>query len=235
MKPMVMLVVAGVVALFPGTAWAADELGLSKDGVTFSPTLTQPLFDPNFIWVPGCTETASFWVRNQSPDHATLDVAIIGGDVVDSLIQTGDLAITVAAADGSGSTTTTTGRHILIASRPVAPGRTERINVTVAFDPASNNVSQEAAYNFRFEVRLTHEDASEGGGKDDSDSDDSDDNSNDSDNGDDSDNSGAGDDRTGSLPGTGGPVWWLLPAGLLGVGVGRMAVVVTRRKEAPVG
>lgn len=162
MKSMVLLVVACVVALVPVPAWATDELGLSPDGVAFSSTLSTPLFDPSFLWIPGDTEMASFWVRNQSPDHATLDVAILGSNV-DSLMQTGDLAVTVEAADGSGSTTTTTGRQTLIASRPVAPGQTERINVTVALDPASKNHSQVKALDLRFEVRLTHDDASDGG------------------------------------------------------------------------
>jgi hypothetical protein len=223
MKIMVPFVVACLCAFQAAPAAAANELGLSVDGTTWTDNLTTPLFPASFIWVPGCTESSAFWVRNQSSDKATLDVAILGS-TVDSLMQTGDLAVTVRAADGSGSTTTTTGRHELIVSRRVNAGQTERIEVTVAFDPASTNQSQEKAVDLRFEVRLTQGSGPHGGGgpghgnghgghhehsKDD----------------------GHRRDPNGLLPGTGGPAWWLLPAGLLGVSTGWLTVAASRRRE----
>lgn len=206
--------IAAAVLLTASPAVAAGEIGLSSDGVSWGSTLSQPLFDPGFRWVPGDRETASFWVRNESGDSALLDVAILGSSV-DSLMETGDLSVTVAAEGGNGTSTTKPGRHELLSSRAVEPGQTERIDVTVAIDPAATNESQVKALDLRFEVRLTQDDEIS------EESDDSDDDD--------------GDDRNGFLPGTGGSAPWLLPAGLLGVAVGLVAVAVTRRKEAADG
>ncbi|MFL6090586.1 MAG: hypothetical protein ACJ71Z_10650 [Aeromicrobium sp.] len=220
MKFMVPLFVVCALGLLPSAAWAANELGLSSDGSHWAPKLNTPLFDANFRWVPGDTETASFWVRNQSGDKATLDVAVLGNGI-DSLMGTGDLAVTVKAANGSGTTTASVGRQELIASRVEQPGQVERIDVTVAFDRASPNQSQLKAFDLQFEVRLTQGSAS-GGGRDS-------DNSDDSDKSDDSDQQKV---RDGMLPGTGGPVWWLLPTGMLGVAAGWLTVASSWRKEA---
>lgn len=209
--------VSTAIVLTATPAVAADEIGLSSDGVAWSSSLSQPLFDPAFRWVPGDSETASFWVRNQSDDDALLDIAILGTSV-DSLMETGDLSVTVAAAGGGGGSTTTTGRHELLSSRAVRPGQTERIDVTVAIDPDATNQSQVKALDLQFEVRLTQDDGTSGGpdGGDDADHGDGDDD---------------GDDRNGFLPGTGGSAPWLMPAGLLGIVVGLLAVAVTRRRD----
>jgi len=204
---------AAVILLTATPAVAADEIGLSADGVSWGSTLAQPLFDPAVRWVPGDRETVSFWVRNQSDDNALLDVAILGSSI-DTLMETGDLSVTVAAASGGGSSTTTTGRHELLTSRAVRPGQTERIDVTVALDPASTNESQVTALDLRFEVRLTQASTVPDDSADDSD---------------DSDDSGDDRDRNGILPGTGGPSGWPLSAGLLGLGVGWLLVAASRR------
>ncbi len=205
--------IAAVILLTATPAVAADEIGLSTDGVSWESTLSQPLFDPAVRWVPGDRKTASFWVRNESADSALLDVAILGSSI-DSLMETGDLSVTVAAASGGGSSTTMTGRHELLSSRAVRPGQTDRIDVTAALDSASTNESQVKALDLRFEVRLTQDaGASDNSDESDDDSDDSDDDS----------------DRNGILPGTGGPVGWPLSAGLLGLCVGLLLFATARR------
>ena len=206
-------IAAAAILLTAAPALAADEIGLSSDGVSWGSGLSQPLFDAAFRWVPGDRETASFWVRNESDDSALLDIAILGSSI-DSLMETGDLSVTVATATGGGRTTTTTGTHELISSRTVRPGEIERIDVTVALDSAATNESQVKALDLRFEVRLTQDAA----GSDDSDDD-----------GDDSDDSGDDRDSNGILPGTGGPMGWPLSAGLLGLWVGWLLVAMSRR------
>ena len=205
------------ILLIATPAVAADEIGLSTDGASWGSTLSQPLFDPGFRWVPGDRESASFWVRNQSDASALLDIAILGSSI-DSLMETGDLSVTVAAASGGGGSTTRTGRHELLSSRAVQPGQTERIDVTVAIDPAATNQSQVKSLELQFEVRLTQDSPTPEDPAD-------------------NDNNGDGDsrDRNGFLPGTGGSAPWLLPAGLIGVALGLLAVAVTRRKEASDG
>ena len=101
------IVIVAAILLAAAPAIAADEVGLSSDGVSWGSALSEPLFDPAFRWVPGDRETASFWVRNESSDAALLDVAILGSSV-DALMETGDLSVTVAVAGGGGPTTTTT-------------------------------------------------------------------------------------------------------------------------------
>jgi hypothetical protein len=182
--------------LTPSAAVAAGELGLSSDGVSWAPNLPEPLFDPAFRWVPGDRETASFWVRNQSDGPAVLDVTMLGS-AIDSLIRTGDLTVRVVAESGAAGSTSTTGRHTLVQSVPVAKGQSERIDVTVDFDRASTNVSEVKNLNLSFDVQLTEDIAAGNGGTDDSD-DDSDDRDS---------------DRDGGLPGTGGTWWWMLPLG----------------------
>jgi hypothetical protein len=209
---------AALILLTATPAVAADEIGLSSDGFSWGSTLPQPLFDPAFRWVPGDRETASFWVRNQSGDGALLDVAILGSSV-DSLMETGDLSVAVSAASGGRGSTTTTGRHKLLSSRLIRPGQTERIDVTVAIDPASTNQSQVKALDLRFEVRLTQDTGTSEEPEDDGG------------------HAGDGDDRdrNGFLPGTGGSAPWLLPAGILGVGAGLLAVAASRRTRTSGG
>ena len=208
--------IAAVILLTATPAVAADEIGLSIDGVSWGSTLPRPLFDPAFRWVPGDNKTAAFWVRNESDDSAVLDIAVLGSSI-DSLMETGDLTVTVAAAGGGGGSTTRPGRQELLSSRTVQPGHTERIDVTVALDPASTNESQVTALDLRFEVRLTQG----SGGSDDSDAD--------SDDGDDGDDSGDDRDRNGILPGAGGPAGWPLSAGLFGFGAGWLLIAASRR------
>lgn len=71
-----------VVALVAAPATAADEVGLSLDGASWSSTLVAPLFDPAVRWVPGDTDDASFFVRNQGPSdgEVTVDVSAVDSD-----------------------------------------------------------------------------------------------------------------------------------------------------------
>jgi len=198
--------------LMPGAAAAGGELGLSADGETWGRNLPSPLFDPAFRWVPGDHETASFWVRNQSDDPGVLDVTIVGS-AVDSLIRTGDLTVRVVMESGAAGSTSTTGRHALVRSLPVARGQFERVDVTVDFDRASTNESEVKNLNLAFEVRLTQDNADGDGGTDDSD-DESDDRH---------------DDRDGGLPGTGGTSWWVLALGVAVTSAGFVLAGAARR------
>lgn len=206
MRLMVPLALGCVLALLPASAFAASELGLSSDRVHWSSDLSTPLFDPDFRWVPGDSETSSFWVRNQSRDPARLDVSMLGSSV-DSLMRTGDLSVSVKAADGSGSSATTVGQHALISSRMVDPGQDERIDVTVAFDPAATNQSQVKEFDLQFAVLLTQDAASRPGGG--------------TNRGSDGDRGNG--DSDGSLPGTGSSIArssLLIAAALIVVGAG---------------
>jgi hypothetical protein len=201
------------VALWPSSAVAADELGLSNDGVYWSSQLAAPLFDPAFRWVPGDREESAFWVRNQSSDGATLDVALVGSGV-DSLMETGDLTVAVRAEGGPWRSANQVGRQSLISSLSVEPGHTEKVTVSVVFAAASTNESQVLQYDLKFDVRLTQDTSGGSDGR--------------SDDEDDSDGSDGHDDD--GLPGTGGLPWWVLPFGS-GLVAGGVSLAMCTRKE----
>ncbi len=137
----------------PGAAAAADEIGLSRDGRTWSAELAEPLFDPAFRWVPGDVETASFLVRNQAADTGDLTIDVIGTRV-DTLLETGDLEVATRAGDGDWVAVSEPGTHRL-SRTTVAAGAQERVDVRVSFDPASTNASQLTQLALRFTVRLS--------------------------------------------------------------------------------
>lgn len=78
--PLVLAAVLAVGSVLPAQAYAAgssDELGLSRDGATWSDDLTEPLFEPGTRWVPGDVRRRSFFARNQSADPARLYVRVV--------------------------------------------------------------------------------------------------------------------------------------------------------------
>jgi hypothetical protein len=208
------------VVLWPAPASAADALGLSNDGTTWSSSLPSPLFDSTFRWVPGDRQQRTFWVRNQSSDKAVLDIAVLGSSV-DSLMETGDLEVEVRAGTGPWHSTRQAGRHTLISSMEVAPGQKESVTVAVGFDSASLNDSQVTKYTLNFEVRLSQDTSGQG------------DDGNDGNDGNSSDHLHGDGDRDDDLPGTGGLPWWVLPvgAGLTGGGVALVAGVRRERSH----
>lgn len=153
-------------------AHAADELGLSRDGTSWSGSLDEPLFDPAFRWVPGDEEIESFFVRNQSSDAGELEIDLLGTPV-DSLLETGDLEVATRVEGGRWVGVSETGYQPLSRAR-VAAGDSRRVDVRVRFDEASTNQSQETRLAFDFRVRLSQAlpgDGSDGDAGDDGDAD----------------------------------------------------------------
>lgn len=81
-------------------ASAADEVGLSADGVTWTDELRAPLFDPAERWVPGDRQRQTFYVRNDGPTAAHLRVQVLAADE-DALL--GDDRLTLTARVGAGA------------------------------------------------------------------------------------------------------------------------------------
>ncbi|CUR54684.1 conserved exported hypothetical protein [metagenome] len=148
------VVLVGALAV-PASA-AGDQIGLSRDGVTWSDHLAAPLFDPAVRWVPGDTRVESFLVRNQSTTGGLLDLELHDG-TVDDLLQTGDLS--VATKVGDADWTTVSGEGVALGGAiSVAPGEHERVSVRVSFDEASTNQSQALALDLDLTARLTQDD-----------------------------------------------------------------------------
>lgn len=192
------LIWATALLLVASPAAAADEIGLSVDGVSWSSSLTQPLFDPAFLWVPGDDETSSFYVRNQGPTGAELTVAVRSADS-DKLLADDDISLW--ARVGGGSWTRLDNGSA--SSALIAPGSATRVDVRVRFAPASLNQSESKSLHLSFGITLAE--APSGGTTDDSDG------------GDQSDDSDDSDDES-VLPGAGSaadPSWLWLAAGLI--------------------
>ena len=213
-------VITGLVLLVPSTANAADEIGLSNDGVTWSSSLPQPLFDPAFRWVPGDSETASFFVRNQGPSTALMTIEARSADT-DELLENDDISLQ-ARAEGGGWVSLDNGvASESLTAQSIGQGGVVRIDVNASFDPASTNQSQTKQVALRFAVTLA--DALEGPG----------------DKADGSDDggpigSGSGTDSAGIIPNAGSVVTpLLLWVGAILVGVG-LALLVRRRRDGEV-
>ncbi len=144
-----------VLVMGAASSAAADtEIGLSVDGATWAPSLTVPLLDSGIRWVPGDTRSATFYVRNQSGDPATLSVDVLG-TALHSLLDTGDLTVSARGEEIAWRATTRPGTHRLVSDVAVPPHASTPIDVTVAFAPASSNESMRRQLDLRFRLSLT--------------------------------------------------------------------------------
>lgn len=142
-------------------AIAADELGLSVDREHWTPSISTPLFDPAMRWVPGDSETATFYVRSQGGGLGDLTVDILGSTAGD-LMDSGDLHITASGGGGEWKSVSAPGRHRLLTAPRIADGRIVPIRVSVTFDAASDNQTQLRASTLRFLVTLSQSTAGSG-------------------------------------------------------------------------
>lgn len=153
------LLLAAVVAAAP--ARAADEVGLSADGVVWYDALHRPLFDPSVRWVPGDAETASFYVRNQGPSAAQLTIEVRSADGVRLLA--GDVAI-AARAEGRRWLAIDNGMASpWLTERAIARGGQVRVDVQVRFLWHAPNDTMLDRLPLDFQVRLIEAGPSDGG------------------------------------------------------------------------
>ncbi len=135
---LVPLVVVAVWSPLP--AQAADEIGLSRDGITWVDELSVPLFEPERRWVPGDDETRSFWIRNQGPSGAEMTVETLSpsGDRV----LAADIALSARVDAGPWRSLGLQRRSRTLTVEPLRVGRTARVDVRATFDSASINRTQ---------------------------------------------------------------------------------------------
>lgn len=229
MKRVVLTLLTAMVTVFvvAGPAAAASELGLSNDGVTFSSSLPDPLFDSAIRWVPGDSRTATFYVRNQSTDVGSLAVDVLGGHL-GTLMDSGDIRITVTGGGGVTTPASDGIEHRVLTASGISGGATFPIAVTVDFSESSTNETQLISTDLKFRVTLTQSSPVNPGGTgtDGTGTGSGSGSGNDSHNG-----SGNG---SGLLPDTGAPyTTWIVALGsiLLGTGI----AVTSRRRNNPTG
>lgn len=135
-------------------AHAAGELGLSVDGVTWVPSINTPLFDSSMTWVPGDSESVTFFVRNQGGSPGNLTVDVIGSSAGD-LLDSGDLHVTAKGGGGEWVVVSDAGQHRLLTAPDIADQAVTPITVNASFDASSVNMTQLSAANVRFLVTLS--------------------------------------------------------------------------------
>lgn len=141
---------------FGAPASAASQLELSADGVHWAATLPGPLFNSAFRWVPGDSETASFFVRNHTGANAVLNLSMLA-------TQGGALAasgVTVQARADSGAWVgaAVPGNQVALLSNAPMPGKAVRkidVRVTFPYGTAADNASQDRKLGLNFNVTLT--------------------------------------------------------------------------------
>lgn len=153
------LVVVGAAA----PASADDEIGLSRDGVSWSHQLDAPLFDDAFVWVPGDVEQESFLVRNDGPSDGELAVDLLAEDP-DGLLASEAFLLEARVGTGEwvevGAGTTAVTPTVL----DVPEGARTRVTVRGTFQPETTDHMDEIA---PFRVRVTLSEGGDVGGEDD--------------------------------------------------------------------
>lgn len=213
MRRLATVVTAAVVAVGAAAAPAnANEIGLSEDGVTWSDSLVEPIFEPDFVFVPGDVEVRSFQARNDGPSAGVLTVDVIASDP-DALLANDDFL--VEAQVGSGPwVNVEPGTTRAATELKIAQGARTDVRIRATFDLDSTSEDELIP----FSVRLTMSEDSDVGGVDEGD-------------GDGNGGGAVGGVDTGALPDTGSPVEMVflwLAAGLIGAG---LALVLPRRRR----
>ncbi|MEZ0580026.1 LPXTG cell wall anchor domain-containing protein [Nocardioides sp. MH1] len=205
--------IALVLAATAAPACADEEVGVSSDGRHWHADLRTPLFDPAFRWVPGDRQVRSFYVRNQGPTRARMSLEVRSRDT-GHLLPDDDVDLAARAAGGPWVELENGRAGGIVVQDALDAGSRVRVEVRVAFNPASTNQSEVRRLPLTFRVLL----AQDGPGGD-------------------GPGSGPGGDGavTGVLPSTGNGVqtWFVwLGAALVGAGLALVAAARRRGEEA---
>jgi hypothetical protein len=135
-------------------AFASSPVQLSRDGVHWVDAITAPLFNPAMRWVPGDSETATFFVRNHGGGAGGLTVDVLGSSA-GQLLDSGALRITAKGGGGAWSTVSSPGLHRLLTAPHVPDGAVEAIAVNVTFDATATNPTRVRSAKLQFRVTLS--------------------------------------------------------------------------------
>lgn len=135
-------------------AYASSPLQLSLDGVHWTDAISDPLFNPAMRWVPGDSENATFYVRNNGGSVADLTVDVLGSSA-GKLLDSGAIHITAKGGGGAWTSVSEPGRHRLLTATRVPDGKVEPIALHAVFDAAATNRTQFHAAKLAFRVTLS--------------------------------------------------------------------------------
>ncbi len=146
-------------------ASADDEIGLSRDGVSWTRQLDAPLFDDAFLWVPGDVEEESFLVRNDGPSDGELVVDVVAEDP-DGLLASDAFLLEARVGTGEWVEVNVGTTDLTPAVLDVPEGQRSRVTVRGTFAPETTDHMDEIA---PFRVRVTLSEDGDVGGEDDDD------------------------------------------------------------------
>lgn len=143
-------------------ASADDEIGLSRDGVSWTRQLDAPLFDDGFLWVPGDVEQESFLVRNDGPSDGELVVDVVAEDP-DGLLASDAFLLEARVGTGEWIEVSAGTTDLTPAVIDVPEGQRSRVTVRGTFAPETTDHMDEIA---PFRVRVTLSEDGDVGGVD---------------------------------------------------------------------
>ncbi|MGY2874992.1 LPXTG-motif cell wall-anchored protein [Marmoricola sp. URHA0025 HA25] len=150
-----LLTVMAALGLAAPASAAGNQLQVSADGVTWGASLPTPLFSPSSRWIPGDSETRSFYVRNHTGQDAVLDVIMLPAQFGD-LMTSGALTVSAQVDGGTWvSATSADNSHFLITNASVPGKAVRKINVRIAFAASAGNATQDREVGLAFDVSLT--------------------------------------------------------------------------------
>ncbi len=144
-----------VLTIGVGPARADDAVGLSLDGLDWTTKLQRPLFDPAFRWVPGDAQTRSFWVRNEGPTTASMQIALRRTDP-DLLLARDEVRIDARVTSGTW-TSLVDGSDQTLTEDVIGRGDRVRVDVRAVFLREAANRTERKHLPLTFVVRLTQD------------------------------------------------------------------------------
>jgi len=143
------------VTVVTGTAASAEDpqILVSDDGVNFTPTLTDGLFDGLGLLIPLESIDSSLWVQNTATVDGSLRLRI------DEFASTSEIFtqnLTLTAMSGNETWTWTLDQLAtcdnVIPSLPVPAGETVRIDLRISMADVDGQTAQDESANLAFEV-----------------------------------------------------------------------------------
>lgn len=145
-------------ALLAGAAASAGtgsgNLEVSRDGITWAASLTDPLFDPAILWAPGDVRTETVWVRNQSADGAILTIDVTATDS-GNLLATDSVTIQARLASQVLPAVSGAGTQRIVPDTPLAAGAALAVDVSVELAFDAPNAAQRRWFEFELVATLT--------------------------------------------------------------------------------
>ncbi|MGB9012597.1 MAG: hypothetical protein WCB95_07040 [Aeromicrobium sp.] len=147
------LLALAAVMLSAAPAHAADEISLSRDGITWYESLPDTLFSESMRWVPGDSQIETFYVRNDGPGGALFTITARRAGSPE-LVSNDDIALRARVDGGSWVSLINGMPSENMTKQNIKRGDVARVDVNATFDPASSNQTQRTTLAAVFTVAL---------------------------------------------------------------------------------